>query len=380
MLVAGLLVLAGSTAQAGWLFVLAAGVAALLGASLITPQGLRGLYVARESAPSATAGDEVAVKLTVKNASRRAAPPLRLEDDFPGLTPSASFVERLGPGASASAVTVRTAPRRGVFTQGPVTVTSGAPFGFMTARRRFEVASGLTVLPRTVVLRDFPLRDASASRHELQQEVARVGSGSEFVGLRPYRQGDPRRHVHWRSSARRGDLVVREHQEEVMGPVVIALAGLDAGEPPDSSFETMVSAGASIALYALGMGHPLELIAASTDGITRSSQPTRGGALEWFAGLMPNDASLTSLVTGAIGRSGRGSTIVLIAPTCGVAGSSIEEAAHLAMKAGARPLVVAADVAGWDPKMAGIVPPPSRGASRNFTLVKGGDLRTCLNG
>jgi uncharacterized protein (DUF58 family) len=377
VLIAGVLALAATTAQAGYLFVIAAGVAGLLGASLITPQGLRGIRLERSGPPTVIAGDNVRVGLTVINDSKRSAPPLRLEDDHPGLGSEAFFVQRSAPGAALTASSERIAARRGVFEGGSATIVSGAPFGLLAAKKKLDVPMSLTVLPRWTTLRSFPLRDATASPQEQQHELARVGAGSEFIGLRPYRPGDPRRHVHWRSSARRDELVVKEHQEEVMGPVLIAVAGSNEGEAPDSSFEMMVSAAASIALYAHGLGHPLELVVAAPDGPLRCSRPSRSGALEFLAGVTPVDGHLGDLVQSVLGGSGRGSTAILVAPNSGRAGASVAEAMASAERSGARPLAVVADVSGWLGKKGspGDRHPIPRGAA---VLTRGGDLETCL--
>ena len=355
---------------------MAAGVFGLLGASFVTPQGLKGFSIERTGPPSISAGDEAVVGITLRNNSRKATPGLRLEDMHPGLEPQSYFAERAEPGAVLIISATRTATRRGIYEGSEVRVLSGAPFGLVAAKRSFKVEGRLVVLPRWEELRSFPLQDATTSPQELEGELARVGGGSEFVGLRPYRAGDPRRHVHWRSSARRGDLVVREHQEEVMGPVVIALAGADHGDAPASSFERLVSAAASIAMYAQSMGHPLELIAPAQpgdQGPRRAVRPSRAAALEWFAGLAPEDAPLQPLLSEVLATAGRGSSVVLLASSSGEAGASLAEAARLAASAGARPVTVVADASEWDPKA-----PAAPEAT--YVLPKGGDLRACLRG
>lgn len=374
--IAGLLALVATTAQAGWLFVLAAGVVGLLGASLVAPQGLRHLEIERLGPAHVVAGDPVTLTTTLRNNARSTTPPLRLEDSHPGLEKSALFVERAQPGVSLSATSTRIAPVRGAYEGGSIRVISGAPFGILSTKKAFQMEGSLIVLPRSVQLRNFPLQDATASPQELEGELARVGAGSEFVGLRTYRPGDPRRHVHWRSSARRGELVVREHQEEVKGPVVIAISGAEAGKAPDSAFEMLVSAAASIALYAQSMGHPLELVAPAQLGDAeprRAVRPTRSAALEWLAGLQPVDASLQTLHAEAIGAAGRGSSIVFLATSAGAAGASLGLAARDAARRGARPVTVVADSSGWEEK----APAPNEAT---FVLSRGGDLRACLRG
>ena len=354
---------------------MAAGVFALLGASFVTPQGLRTIELERTGPPYVTAGEEGLFRITLRNTAKVATPALRLEDMHPGLEPASFFIERAKPGSVVTASATRVAARRGIYEGGEMRVISGAPFGLLSAKRTFQVEGKLVVLPHWEVLRSFPLHDATTSPQELEGELARVGGGSEFVGLRPYRSGDPRRHVHWRSSARRGDIVVREHQEEVMGPVVIALAGSDHGAGLDSSFEKLVSAAASIAMYAHTMGHPLELVAAAApgeEGPHRALRPSRAAALEWFAGLEAVDAPLAPLLDEVLSAAGRGSSVILLASSAGEAGTTLDAAARRAAGTGAHPVTVVADAADWNPNAV------AADDTATFVLRKGGDLRTCL--
>jgi uncharacterized protein (DUF58 family) len=82
------------------------------------------------------------------------------------------------------------------------------PLGLFRYRRRTPDAEVSLVLPR------FTSLVAHAEVRELEASVAapRAGSGTEMFGVREYRPGDPLRRIHWRSSARHGELVVREYE------------------------------------------------------------------------------------------------------------------------------------------------------------------------
>lgn len=347
-LVAGLLFLAGTTAQASWLFVIAAGVLGVVVGSLFSRHGLKQAEIERTAPRRARVADDVRVGIRLRNEGRSPLPLLRLEDSFAAFEPSAVLVERTKPGEHAHVELVRTATRRGLFTSGEVTLASGAPFGFLRSKRRISVATEVIVVPRWVELRSFPILEPSSFPSDVLHERARTGAGEEFLGVRDYRPGDPPRTVHWRSTARAGHLVVREYEEEVASRVALVLAGTDTGEPPDSAFEVLASAAASIAIYALQTGHPIDITrSAPGDKIERITQPDRFGLLDWLARAEPIDADLAPLAALALQRIGRRGTVVLLSPTAGRAGASVVDAVRLVQSAGSRAIVVGARSSSW---------------------------------
>lgn len=381
--VVGVLIIAGSTAQAGWLFVLAAGVAGLLGGSFLIPQRIRTYSVERKVPSSAVAGRDVPVTLSVTNTSRRASPLARLEDRFPGLGPASYVVERTPSGATATLKMTRPAPRRGVFEGGEVKLRAGSPFGFVESRRTISVPSRLVVVPRWVELRSFPILEPASAPHDILHERARTGAGEEYLGVRPYRNGDPRRFVHWRSSARFGSLVVKEFEEHVQTKVTLVLAGKDEGTPPDSAFEALVAAAASIGNYALATGHPIEIVMGSSDEVLRLVRPSRSGMLHWLAQAVPDDERLIPLVSAAVATTARRGTVVLFATSEGRAGGEIEEAAQRVQRAGARAVAVLADSSSWrdDDRGKDLLRRNAIGGRSPLRIVsKGKDLRSCLQG
>ena len=341
------LFMAASTAQAGWLFVLSAGVLGLVAASLLTRHHLAAAELTRNMPRRACVGDPVAVRLVVSNPSRRSLPLMRMEDLFPAFDPTIVTSERLRPGEHADLELVKQARRRGVFTSGQTVVTSGAPFGFTRSRRAIDVASEMTVVPQWFDLRSFPILEPSSFPSDVLHERARTGAGQEYLGVREYRPGDPQRAVHWRTTARVGQLVVREFEEEVQSRVTLIIAGRDVGEPPDSAFEALVSAAASIAIYALNTGHPVDLLRPAPDGISHLGDPDRFDILDWLAGAEPIDGPVTPLVSQALARVGRRGTVVVLVPSVGEAGRDAGEAARTIQTAGSRAIVVVARASGW---------------------------------
>lgn len=347
ILVALLLFAAGATAQAGWLFVLAAGTAGFLVGSLFAARGLNPM-LERSHPPTARVGDDVRVMLSVSNSGRRSLPFMRVEDRHDAFEPLYAVSEPLRPGETGEIEAIRRVIRRGVFSSGAVELSTAAPLGFIRRERKIEVDSGIIVAPRWVDIRSFPILEPSSAPMEQLHERARTGAGQEYVGVRDYRAGDPARWVHWRSSARRDQLVVREFEQEVSTPVSILVAGADAGVVPDSAFETVVSAAASVALYALATGHPVELFRpAPVDDVARISYPSKGQMLRWFAQTEPTDASLMPLVSSAAHRAHRRGTVVICTTTTGRALADLVEASRAVQVGGARAIVVAARSSSW---------------------------------
>ena len=342
-----MLFMAASTAQAGWLFVLSAGVLGLVLASIVTRHNLDSAVIERSAPRRTCAGDPVAVGFTVRNAGKRSVPLTRIEDYFAAFEPSIVTADRLRPGAVARVELVKSAYRRGVFSSGTVVLTSGAPFGFSRSYRTVEVPGETTVVPRWVELRSFPILEPSSFPSDVLHERARTGAGQEYMGVREYRPGDPQRAVHWRSTARAGQLVVREFEEEVQSRVTLVIAGQDVGLAPDSAFEVLVSAAASIAIYALNTGHPVDLLRPAEDGVSHLGDPDRYDILDWLAGAEPVDTALTPLISQAMARVGRRGTVVLLIPTVGEAARDAENAVRAIQAAGSRAIVVAARASTW---------------------------------
>jgi uncharacterized protein (DUF58 family) len=89
----------------------------------------------------------------------------------------------------------------------------------------------------------------------------RPGVGADLLGTREYRPGDPTRHIHWRSSARRNVLVVKEFEEERNpGLAVILDTSRELGEGRDTTLEYSIKLAATLARYATVAGRPFRLL------------------------------------------------------------------------------------------------------------------------
>jgi uncharacterized protein (DUF58 family) len=155
---------------------------------------------------------------------------------------------------------------RGRFELGPMTVRVCDPFGLVRLGRAFSSTAPLIVTPRTVALDPIGLTTARSGAGD-NRPRAFAGGSAEDVTVREYRRGDDLRRVHWRSSARVGELMVRREEQDWQARATVLLDNRHAahrGQGTSSSFETAVTAAASVALHLSERGYAVRMV--STDG------------------------------------------------------------------------------------------------------------------
>lgn len=138
---------------------------------------------------------------------------------------------------------------RGAHRVGPATHEKSDPVGLVVRRVPSGPSTELLVVPRTVELSVF----AGGLTNDLDGATSQQLSMSDlaFHALREYAPGDDLRHVHWRSSAKAGELLVRQYHETRRGHVTVLLDGARSSYPRAADFELAVSAATSIALRAV---------------------------------------------------------------------------------------------------------------------------------
>ena len=139
---------------------------------------------------------------------------------------------------------------RGRFPVGPLAVRIADPFGLLELDRAFTSADQLIVTPRLITL---PAARIGGDRSGGGESVtaSAAAAGEDDVAPREYRYGDDLRRVHWRSTARHGELMVRreERQWRSRGTLLLDTRRVShLGDGPGSSFETAVTVAASVGL------------------------------------------------------------------------------------------------------------------------------------
>jgi uncharacterized protein (DUF58 family) len=206
------------------------------------------LSVSRQVEPDRVSrGADCAQTLTVHNSSRLRAATLIAQDTCGTGTLAVPLI-RLRPNEDTSVRYPVPTARRGVIRLGPLQVTRRDPLGLIGVARTHGGTARVWVHPRVHPLAAVPVGIARS----LDGRIDRVPHGSiTFDTLREYVLGDELRRVHWRTSARIGELMVREHLDTSL-PRIVLLVDDRAAAYPDrrdgvcDSFEHVCEAAASV--------------------------------------------------------------------------------------------------------------------------------------
>jgi uncharacterized protein (DUF58 family) len=213
-------------------------------------------------------GEPARIHYAVSNRGRR-IPTLALEVQEESL-PDSAFVPHLPPGGEGRARSENRFVKRGVHTLDTVILRTGFPFGLFSKERDIHLAGEIVVLPRS----DRPVRDPAVAgdqhRRQAGVTIGAAGGRGEYRSLRPYRPGDDPRDIHWPSTARLGEPMVREFERDGATGIWICL---DLSQPDGDEAEASVEVAASLALQAERRGRRFGLAS-----VTHTVEPGRGAA------------------------------------------------------------------------------------------------------
>lgn len=268
---------------------------------------------------TAFAGERFALEVSVRNLALRAAAYdvlLSTDHAHPTGPRVGAFLPRVAAGREERAEVWQPLMRRGLHDQGTLEVATTYPLGLWTCRLRFELPNGVLVLPRLGTMRR---ADLGGPRVRGASEDAGRGRGDEqeVYGIRAWRAGEPLRAVHWKLSARRGRILVREFRNEPRPPVHVILAtGLaEDSRAARGAFEEAVSLAATLVEHQLRRGHAarLTILGASTKTVAcRRGRTALFPVLRALAEVVP-DTTGAGRDAGAATRQGvRGERTYLV--------------------------------------------------------------------
>ncbi|WP_406266504.1 DUF58 domain-containing protein [Streptomyces sp. NBC_00191] len=239
------------------------------------------------------AGSEARVHLRMDNVSRLPTGLLMLQDHVPYvLGPRPRFVlDRVEAGGRREVSYRVRSDLRGRYPLGPLQLRLSDPFGMCELTRSFSAFDTLTVIPRTEALPAVRLAGESSGYGDGRHRSLAL-AGDDDVIPRNYRYGDDLRRVHWRSTARYGELMVRREEQPQRARCTVLLDTRRIayeGAGPDSAFEWAVSGAASALVHMLERGFSVRLL---TD--TGSSVPAEGA--DGFAGSTQESADSAGLM------------------------------------------------------------------------------------
>jgi uncharacterized protein (DUF58 family) len=271
----------------------------VLAGALCTPLGRPDLLLERILPKFGSVGNPLNYRIIVRNRSRKPQNALKLIEELPDPRPtfeefagtpepgeerrnwidrtygyyrwrwllarniSAQISEQpvpdLPPNGECSVTAQLTPLRRGVLRLTGTTVACPDPFGLFRSLRKLPGTQSILVLPRRYPMPAFGLPGTMKYQLGGVSLASSVGESEEFVALREYRPGDPLRRMHWKSFAKLGKPIVKEHQEEffVRHALVLDTFGGPGGA---DLFEEAVSVAASLAFTIQNQDSLLDLM------------------------------------------------------------------------------------------------------------------------
>jgi uncharacterized protein (DUF58 family) len=239
------------------LYLVASMLLALLGLSgLISRRNLRLLSVEFGAPPEVHAGQKFSVPLEIANDDRLFPKRFVLVSGVEAAEPI--LILNLGRRKAMEERAFFRFERRGLHRVPFLRISSVFPLGLFDKAMRVSVRLEVLVLPRIHPVAESLYFDRGRVGDELTKKA---GWSHELRSLRPFRTGDDPRSIHWKRSARTGDLVFMERQAEAGRRLAIFFDNAfgDLDERGDDRFEAMVSEAASLAVHYLDQGFEVAL-------------------------------------------------------------------------------------------------------------------------
>lgn len=259
-----------------------------------------------------TVGDRAVGRLDVRNEARHPVLPSVME--LPVGTGTAAFpVPRLRGGGSHEEIFTIPTRRRSVIVVGPVKSVRADPLGLLRREVTWTEPEELFVHPQVKNL----MGSNTGFFKDLEGRVTQDISNSDvsFHALRDYVPGDDRRHIHWKSTARTGQIMVRQFEETRRSHLAVLLSTRAADYASEEEFELAVSVCGSLGLQAIREDRGVTVMVNDAgnlrgdnrtrllDDLSRielTSTKSTLADLARIAGTTINDASVMSFITGSL--------------------------------------------------------------------------------
>lgn len=297
--------------------------------------------------PLVRAGETARIDLVIAGRDGRGRGALLVEDNLPyalGSRPRFVLHGLRSPWERTLTYPVRS-DLRGRYPVGPLSVRTIDPFGLVERHRAVGGTAEVLVTPHVLPLPPIPLAGGWQGAGEHRPRAFASGS-AEDTSVREYRRGDDLRRVHWRSSARIGELMVRREEQPWEAHATVVIDNRDdahRGQGAASSLEPAVIAAASIVVHLEQHGYAVQLV-------TAAGAAARGteDALTHLA--MLGTVTRETLDVGWSGDQGRGGVVVAVLG--GLQDDDTGSLRRIRHDAGAA-LGVVLDVEQWSPTRVG---------------------------
>ena len=227
---------------------------------VLSEHTMRRMRLHRELPRRLFAGTPEVFEVRLANRKRR-LPSFALhvtEPDPSGGPAAARFILRIAPQQEDRWQYALTFPRRGRDELPGLRLSTRFPFGLFTKISRPILAAPVLVYP---AVRPLAAKEIPAALDAGWRERHRRGAGTGLYNLRPYHPGDDTRLVHWKTSARLGDLILKELEDEDRLRIRLTIEDPTPGTLSEK-IESDLSYLASLATLAIKRGAVVELVTA----------------------------------------------------------------------------------------------------------------------
>jgi uncharacterized protein (DUF58 family) len=305
-----------------------------------------------------SAGQPATVTLALANQGSMPMGLLLLEDQVPYVlgTRARFILDHAGPRWHEEVSYAVRSEVRGKYDIGPLTIRVSDPFGLIELVRSFHNTANLIVVPQVYPLPSIGISGDWTGAGENRPRAFAMGS-AEDVTVREYRRGDDLRRVHWRSTAKTGELMVRREEQPWQSRATVLLDSRSIahrGSGLASSLEWAISAAASIAVHLSQAGFSVRLVTDRHDveahpwhdKATRDAEQS-GPILDELAVMTHSaNASLSEAVDAVSGSPG-----LVIAILGDLNSADVAELSRVS-SLGTPILAILVDVARWGPAAA----------------------------
>jgi uncharacterized protein (DUF58 family) len=269
------------------------------------------------------AGEEARITLRVDNQALVPSGLLLAEDTLPrGMSARPRFVvDRLEPRGRREVFYRVRSQVRGKFPIGPLKLRLADPFGMCELSRSYAGTDDLIVIP-VVEQVPFVVLGGEWTGGNDSHPSSIPSAGEDDIGTREYRHGDALHRVHWRSTARRGQMMVRREEHPRQSQATLLIDGrvnAHAGEGLHSSLEWAVSAAASLSLHLIRRGFTLRVLTETGAGLAGMAgdvlspvPDVEGLLLDALAMLTPSKVPSLGDATTALYRAGSDSLVIAL--------------------------------------------------------------------
>ena len=287
-------------------------LAGVLGGSLYVRLAAPRLALGRTINPEQLHDGERAL-VDISVSSRRKVYRVAVEDRVHGLGSARFVADRISDGETMAGRYEVLCRPRGVYRVGPARVSIGDPLGFTESTSLFGSSGRLVVYPRVEDLDGVPTGRGQDQTINTSRAAFWHSGGEDFFTLREYHQGDDLRKVHWPSSARRDELMIKQLEMPWQSRAFIVLDPRVEPHASSESFEQAVRGAASTLRHLYRSGYTPTLWAGQGNGTVVSNTEAYRKAMEELATISPARSMDLRHLIGRLRRSGMaGGVLVMV--------------------------------------------------------------------